>query len=84
MRSKRPRVHPPFKTKYRVSIWPTYDRALATHGSLTLWISPDAIKIWNAKPVGKRGGQAKYSDLAIETAPTLRGVGISTRELASA
>jgi transposase len=72
VRSKRSSVHPPFKTKYRVTNWPAYDRALADRGSLTLWISPDAIKTWNAKPVGKRGGQAKYSDLAIETAMTLR------------
>jgi transposase len=72
MRSKRSRIHPPFKTKYRVTNWPSYDRALVDRGSLTLWISPDAIRAWNAKAVGKRGGQAKYSDLAIETTMTLR------------
>jgi DDE family transposase len=72
MRSKRSRVHPPFKTKYRVTNWPTYDRALADRGPLILWISPEAIKTWNAKAIGKRGGQAKSSDLAIETAMTLR------------
>ncbi|MGK0265360.1 MAG: hypothetical protein ACI8UD_004023, partial [Planctomycetota bacterium] len=40
--------------------------------NLTVWLSPDAIARWNAKPSGRRGGQRKYSDLAIETALTLR------------
>ena len=35
-------------------------------------MSPDAIAQWNAKPSRRRGGQRKYSDLAIETALTLR------------
>jgi hypothetical protein len=35
-------------------------------------LSPDAIAQWNAKPSRRRGGQRKYSDLAIETALTLR------------
>ncbi|MEZ6194501.1 MAG: IS5 family transposase [Planctomycetota bacterium] len=72
MRSKRSRVHPPYKTKYRVTNWPSYDQALANRGSVTCWISLSALAAWNAKPVGKRGGQAKFSDLAIETALTLR------------
>ena len=82
--SKRSRVHPPLKTKYRVINWPAYDRALADRGSLTLWISPDAIRTSNAKPVGKRRGQAKHTGLAIETANTLRKVGTSTRQPAPA
>jgi hypothetical protein len=50
MSSKRSRVHPPYKTKYRVTNWATYNRALVDRGSLGLWISPDAIASWNAKP----------------------------------
>ena len=72
MSSKRSRVHPPYKTKYRVTNWATYNQALVDRGSLGLWISPDAIANWNAKPSQPhRGGQPKYSDLAIETALTL-------------
>ena len=37
-----------------------------------LWLSEDSIANWNAKPTARRGGQQKYSDLAIETALTLR------------
>ncbi len=72
MSSKRSRVHPKYKTKYRVGNWPEYDRSLVRRGDLTLWLSPSAISNWTAKPSGCRGGQRKYSDLAIETALTLR------------
>ena len=61
------RVHPKFKTKYRVGNWPEYDRALVQRGDITLWISTDAIDAWKSAPSGKRGGQRKYSDVAIET-----------------
>ncbi len=72
MSSKRSRVHPPYKTKYRVTDWATYNQVLIKRGSLGLWISPDAIACWNAKPSQpRRGGQPKYSNLAIETALTL-------------
>ena len=72
MPAKRSRVHPKYKTKYRVGNWPEYDRSLVQRGNLTLWLSHDAIARWNAKPSHRRGGQRKYSDLAIETALTLR------------
>jgi hypothetical protein len=72
MPSTKSRVHPKYKTKYRVGNWADYDRSLVERGSLTIWLSPDAIGKWNAKPTRRRGGQRKYSDLAIETALTLR------------
>ncbi len=65
-------MHPKHKTKYRVGNWPEYERSLVERGNLTIWLSPAAISAWNAKPSGRRGGQQKYSDLAIETALTLR------------
>jgi IS5 family transposase len=66
------RVHPTYKTKYRVTNWAEYDRALVQRGDIKLWFSTDAIAAWKPKPAGRRGGQQKYSDLAIETALTLR------------
>ena len=66
------RVHPKYKTKYHVGNWPAYDRALVQRGDITVWLAPDAIATWEAVGVGKRGGQRQYSDLAIETALTLR------------
>ena len=66
------RVHPKYKTKYRVSNWAEYDRALLQRGDITLWISADAADTWTPGPSGKRGGQRKFSDQAIETALVLR------------
>ena len=66
------RVHPKYKTKYRVSNWADYDRALVQRGDITLWISEDAIASWKPAPTGLRGAQRKFSDQAIETALTLR------------
>ncbi len=66
------RVHPKYKTKYRVSNWAEYDRALVQRGDITLWFSPDAADSWTPGPSGKRGGQRKFSDQAIETALVLR------------
>ncbi len=71
-RGMRSRVHPKYKTKYRVSNWPEYDRALVERGDIILWISDDAISSWKPAPTGLRGGQKKFFDHAIETALTLR------------
>ena len=69
MKSK---VHPRYKTKYRVANWPAYNQALVRRGDVTLWVSSEAIAAWTARWSGRRGGQRRYSDLAIETALTLR------------
>ena len=66
------RVHPKYKTKYRVGNWAEYDRALVQRGNITLWISTDATDAWKPAPSGRRGGQRKFSDRAIETALMLR------------
>jgi hypothetical protein len=66
------RVHPTYKTKCRVANWASSDRALVRRGDITLWLSPTAIAIWEPNAAGTRGAQRKYSDLAIETALTLR------------
>jgi hypothetical protein len=66
------RVHPKFKTKYRVSNWADYGLALVQRGDITLKISEDAIASWKPARTGRRGAQRKFSDCAIETALTLR------------
>ena len=65
-------MHPKYKAKHRVGNWPAYDRALVQRGDVTLWLAPEAIARWEAAGVGKRAGQLQYSDVAIETALTLR------------
>ncbi len=42
------RVHPTYKTKYRVANWPSYDRALLRRGDVTVWFSPEALATWQA------------------------------------
>ena len=66
------RVDPKYKTKYHVANWPEYERALVQRGDITLWLSADAIAAWTPASSGRRGGQRKFSDPAIETALTLR------------
>ena len=69
MKSK---VHPTYKAKYRVANWPAYNQALVRRGDVTVWLSSEAIAAWTPRRSGRRGGQRRYSDLAIETALTLR------------
>ena len=66
------RVHPKYKTKYRVSNWAEYDRTLVQRGDITLWISTHAMDAWKPALSGRRGGQKKFSNHAIETALILR------------
>ena len=62
------------KKTYNVRDWAKYDEGLKNRGSLTIWFSEDAVAAWNYVQPDKRkcGGQRVYSDLAIETAHTLR------------
>ena len=53
--------------------WAAYDIALRQRGSLTVWFTEAAIA-WKAGPRCTRGGQPRYSALAITTALTLRAV----------
>jgi hypothetical protein len=39
---------------------------------VTLWLAADATDTWRPAPSGRPGGQKRFSDLAIETALTLR------------
>ncbi len=57
--------------KFRVTNWRDYEAGLRRRGSLTLWVTPEALAGWRAPRRKTRGGQARYSDLAIETALTL-------------
>jgi hypothetical protein len=43
MSSKRSLGHPKYKTKYRATNWPEYDRSLVQRGDVTFWLSREAI-----------------------------------------
>jgi len=57
--------------KFRVTNWPEYEAGLRRRGSLTLWLTPEALSSWQAPRRKTRGGQPRFSDLAIEAALTL-------------
>src|SRR5215212_1463429 len=60
------------RARYRVSNWPEYDRALQQRGSLTVWVTPEALAAWHPPKTGRRGRSRTYSDIAIETGHLLR------------
>ncbi len=62
------------KQQCRATNSAAYDAALRQRGSLTVWFTEEAMAAWKAEPRTTRGGQSRYSDLAIATALTLRAV----------
>lgn len=60
-------------SSYRVDNWSEYNKSLINRGSLTLWISDDAISKWlEPKSKGKNGHPTIYSNDAILCALMLR------------
>jgi hypothetical protein len=60
------------KASYKLGRWAEYDADLRRRGSLTLWITEEAMADWEAAARLSPGGQPYYSDLAIETGSLLR------------
>ena len=60
------------KSRYRVRNWGDYEAGLQRRGAVTVWLSDAALEAWRAPATGRPGGQPIYSDLAIETALTIR------------
>ncbi len=71
---KSSRINRQYKTKYRIRNWREYERGLRSRGDVTIWLSEDAIAAWIPPKNGLRGGQRRYSNLAIRTASPLRVV----------
>lgn len=65
------RCHKFAKKQYRVMNWREYNESLRNRGDLTIWITDDAQSYWAATRRGSRGGQPRYSDLAITVCLTL-------------
>jgi heme-degrading monooxygenase HmoA len=60
------------RSRYKVTNWRDYEAGLRQRGSLTIWFTEEAIAAWRAAPRTTPGGQARYSDLAIETSYDFR------------
>lgn len=74
--TKRSKVHPNYKARYRVNNWPSYDRGLVRRGSLTVWFSPEAIIAWTPEKNGCPG--VPGTSLPIFSALHHRGRSISS------
>src|SRR5215208_6236411 len=53
-KANEPRRHRIPRARYRVSNWPEYDRALQQRGSLTVWVTPEALAAWHPPKTGRR------------------------------
>jgi hypothetical protein len=60
------------RARYRVTNWPEYDKALQRRGSLTVWVTPEALAAWHPPRTGRRGRSPRYAAIAIETGHLLR------------
>ena len=66
------RRHRILKARYRAQNWPAYKAGLKRRGDLTLWLDEAAMAGWHAPRRTTPGGQAWYSDAAIELVLMLR------------
>ncbi len=57
------------KMSFKVQNWPAYEAGLRQRGSPTLWVQDEAPEHWQSFG---QGGQARYTDMAIQTSLTLR------------
>jgi len=57
-----------------VTKWPAYNASLRQRGRPTVWFTDEAVAAWAADKHTMRGGQPRYSPLAILTALTIRAV----------
>jgi hypothetical protein len=64
------------KMRHALTNWAEYDAGLRRRGSLTLWVTDEAITAWAATRRATPGGQATYSDSAIQTCLMLRGAAL--------
>src|SRR3712207_9198249 len=55
----------PYTTLFR-------SRALQRRGSLTLWVTSEALAAWHPPKTGRRGRSPRYAAIAIETGHLLR------------
>jgi hypothetical protein len=55
------------ESSYWMGNWWEYDAALRDRGSLTVWVTPEAIATWHLAKTRRPGRSAHYSDIVIET-----------------
>ena len=54
------------RARDKVTNWPEYDRPLQQLGSLTVWVTPEALAAWHPLHTGRRGRpRASFDDLEL-------------------
>jgi hypothetical protein len=71
-KANEPRRHKIPRARCKVANWPEYDRALQQRGSLTVWVTPEALAAWRPPHTCQRGRPRDYAEVAIETGHLLR------------
>jgi hypothetical protein len=62
--------------------WSEYNASLKKRGSLTVWVSPEAVENWTTDELtGEQGASPTYTDLAIKTMATAQAIyGLAGRQ----
>jgi DDE family transposase len=70
------------KTAFRIRNWSGYNASLRKRGSLTIWVSSEAVENWTTDELtGEQGASPTYTDLAIETMATVQAIyGLAGRQ----
>src|SRR5919106_1563947 len=70
------------KHSYRIRNWSEYNASLRKRGSLTVWVSSEAVENWTTDELtGEQGASPTYTDLAIETMATIQAIyGLAGRQ----
>ncbi|MGG2140762.1 IS5 family transposase [Symbiopectobacterium sp. RP] len=71
------------KQNFKITNWPSYNKALKQRASLTVWLDESAIAAWTEKNTTERRGRPlHYSDMTITTVLMMKRVfGLSLRAL---
>src|SRR5262249_22351990 len=63
------------KHTYRIRNWSKYNASLKKRGSLTVWVSPEAVENWTTDELtGEQCASPTHTDLAIETMATVQAI----------
>ena len=70
------------KHTYRIRNWSEYNASLKKRGSLTVWVSSEAVENWTTDELtGEPGASPTYADLAIETMAIVQAIyGLAGRQ----
>jgi hypothetical protein len=54
------------RARYKLANWPEYDRALQHRGSLTVWVTPEALAAWHPPRTGRAALDHRREQVGLE------------------